>query len=146
VQTENNLFISVLKKPEPNFITVPLVRLVRFRFSVISIRFLGSRFFLPGPNSSSHFFENPLQSPHHFLPHDAHGRLSSSHVRTSIQVYDAVTTELSALRSNVIITYHRRNLSSSPTNVDLITNTTITYVSSALYSWRNCHRHALMVA
>jgi hypothetical protein len=38
----------VLKKPEPKFITVPSVRLVRFRFSVISVRFLGSGSFCPG--------------------------------------------------------------------------------------------------
>jgi hypothetical protein len=47
-RTENISFISFLKKPEPNFITVPSVRLVRFRFSVISVRFLGSGSFCPG--------------------------------------------------------------------------------------------------
>jgi hypothetical protein len=47
-RTENVSFISVLKKPEPNFITVPSVRLVRFRFSVSSVRFLGSGSFCPG--------------------------------------------------------------------------------------------------
>jgi hypothetical protein len=47
-RTENISFISVLKKPEPKFITVPSVRLVRFRFSVISVRFLGSGSFCPG--------------------------------------------------------------------------------------------------
>jgi hypothetical protein len=56
-RTENNSFISVLKKPEPNFISVLSVRLVRFRFSVISVRFLGSGSFCPGlvsmPDSGS---------------------------------------------------------------------------------------------
>jgi hypothetical protein len=47
-RTENNSFISVLKIPEPNFISVLSVRLVRFRFSVISVRFLGSGSFCPG--------------------------------------------------------------------------------------------------
>ena len=47
-RTENISFISVLKKPEPKFITVPSVRLVRFWFSVISVRFLGSGSFCPG--------------------------------------------------------------------------------------------------
>jgi hypothetical protein len=47
-RTENNSFISVLKKPEPNFIMVLSVQLVRFRFSVISVRFLGSGSFCPG--------------------------------------------------------------------------------------------------
>jgi hypothetical protein len=47
-RTENNSFISVLKIPEPNFISILLVRLVRFRFSVISVRFLGSGSFCPG--------------------------------------------------------------------------------------------------
>ena len=50
-RTENNSFISVLKKPEPNFISVLSVRLVRFRFSVISVRFLGSGYFCPGLTS-----------------------------------------------------------------------------------------------
>jgi hypothetical protein len=47
-RTENISFISVLKKPEPKFITVPSVQLVRFRFSVILVRFLGSGSFCPG--------------------------------------------------------------------------------------------------
>jgi hypothetical protein len=47
-RTENNSFISVLKILEPNFISVLSVRLVRFRFSVISVRFLGSGSFCPG--------------------------------------------------------------------------------------------------
>jgi hypothetical protein len=52
-RTENNSFISVLKILEPNFISVLSVRLVRFRFSVISVRFLGSGSFCPGLSATT---------------------------------------------------------------------------------------------